>query len=97
MSHLSTYPNWPAAWPYRPDTAPVSAATAMVATTDGYASEVGIAALRAGGNAVDAVIAVSFALAVVNLEAGNIGGRRIPGRAHGRGSGAGAGPPHDCA
>ena len=46
----------------------------MVATTDRYATEVGIRVLREGGNAVDAAVAVSFALAVVNPEAGNIGG-----------------------
>lgn len=46
----------------------------MVATTDRYATEVGLEVLRAGGNAVDAAVAVSFALAVVNPEAGNVGG-----------------------
>lgn len=46
----------------------------MVATTDRYASQVGVDVLAAGGNAVDAAVAVSFALAVVNPEAGNVGG-----------------------
>jgi len=46
----------------------------MVSTTDRYASQVGVDVLRAGGNAVDAAVAVSFALAVVNPEAGNVGG-----------------------
>jgi gamma-glutamyltranspeptidase/glutathione hydrolase len=46
----------------------------MVATTDRYATEVGVAVMREGGNAIDAAVAVSFALAVVNPEAGNIGG-----------------------
>jgi gamma-glutamyltranspeptidase/glutathione hydrolase len=46
----------------------------MVATTDRYATEVGLEAMRAGGNAIDAAVATAFALAVVNPEAGNIGG-----------------------
>ena len=46
----------------------------MVATTDRYATEVGVEVMRAGGNAIDAAVAVAFALAVVNPEAGNIGG-----------------------
>ncbi len=46
----------------------------MVVTTDELASQVGVDVLRAGGNAIDAAIAVQFTLAVVNPEAGNIGG-----------------------
>src|SRR5687768_6365798 len=65
---------FPAAWPYPDRLEPVTATRGMVVTTDPIASQVGVDVLRAGGNAVDAAIAVHFALAVVNPEAGNIGG-----------------------
>jgi len=46
----------------------------MVATPEAHASEVGAAVLREGGNAVDAAVAVQFALAVTFPNAGNLGG-----------------------
>ncbi len=54
--------------------APPRAKHAMVVSANRLASEVGVKIMKAGGNAVDASVAVGFALAVVFPEAGNIGG-----------------------
>ncbi len=54
--------------------APVAGTNGMVVTAQHLASEVGIDVLRQGGNAVDAAVAVGYALAVVYPAAGNLGG-----------------------
>ena len=52
----------------------VEAANGMVVSSQHFASDAGIEILRQGGNAVDAAVAVGYALAVVNPCCGNIGG-----------------------
>src|SRR6516165_6680677 len=52
----------------------VTANNGVVVTVSGPASDVGLAVLKDGGNAVDAAVATAFALAVTWPEAGNIGG-----------------------
>ena len=53
---------------------PVRARHGMVVTQEAAASRVGLEILQQGGNAVDAAVAVGFALAVTLPRAGNIGG-----------------------
>jgi len=52
----------------------VSGSHGMVVTTQYLASQAGIDILKKGGNAIDAAIAVGYALAVVHPAAGNLGG-----------------------
>src|SRR6202521_2951113 len=54
--------------------APVFAKSGMVVSEEPLATRIGVEILRKGGNAVDAAVAVGFALAVTLPRAGNIGG-----------------------
>lgn len=53
---------------------PVAARHGMVVAAEPLAADVGVEILKQGGNAVDAAVAVGFALAVTFPQAGNIGG-----------------------
>lgn len=53
---------------------PVVGRHGMVATEQELASNIGLNVLKAGGNAVDAAVAIGFALAVALPNAGNVGG-----------------------
>ncbi|HAX50242.1 MAG TPA: gamma-glutamyltransferase, partial [Bacteroidetes bacterium] len=52
----------------------VTGTNGMVVSASRYASEVGVNILQSGGNAVDAAVAMGFALTVTYPQAGNIGG-----------------------
>ncbi len=59
---------------YAASSAPVAAENGMVVTAQHLATKVGVDVLKKGGNAVDAAVAVGYALAVVYPAAGNLGG-----------------------
>ncbi len=56
------------------DPAPLAASHGMVVSAQRLATAVGVDVLKAGGNAVDAAVAVGYALAVTYPAAGNLGG-----------------------
>ncbi len=69
---ITTAINLPSAFAASP--APAEGENGMVVTAQHLASQVGIDVLKSGGNAVDAAVAVGYALAVVYPTAGNLGG-----------------------
>jgi len=64
----------PASWRAARHAVTATAETAMVVSASPIATRIGVHVLKAGGNAVDAGVAVAFALAVAYPTAGNLGG-----------------------
>jgi gamma-glutamyltranspeptidase / glutathione hydrolase len=65
---------FPAGWPHPAGQRATFAPNAMISSNTPEASEAGVEILRRGGNAIDAAVAVGYALLVTHPEAGNIGG-----------------------
>lgn len=61
-------------FPFAASRRPLEGKQAMVASVHELASRVGVEIMQKGGNAIDASVAVAFALAVIWPEAGNLGG-----------------------
>lgn len=59
---------------YGASIAPVAAENGIFVSAQHIATKVGVDVLKSGGNAVDAAVAVGYALAVVYPAAGNLGG-----------------------
>ena len=71
---LTPSPTAPSSAPPPARIGPVTAHHGMVVTQEKRATRIGLDILRRGGNAVDAAVAVGFALAVTLPKAGNLGG-----------------------
>lgn len=63
-----------AAWAAAASQAPVAAENGTVVTAQHLATRIEVDILKGGGNALDAAVAVGYALAVAYLAAGNLGG-----------------------
>src|SRR5690242_2970695 len=62
-ANASSRPRVPDGWPFPLDTPAAAGDHAMVVTDQPLATDVGVAVLRDGGNAIDAAVATAFALA----------------------------------
>src|SRR6185503_1013341 len=65
---------FPAGWRFHAGEAATRSSHAMVVSNSDIASRVGADIMRRGGNAIDAAVAVGFAMTVTYPVAGNIGG-----------------------